>query len=379
MSTDTTGAKTRPPSKRKTRAKTRDAADAARDIDELDEIELIAAVCNHLLAGLSMPQIARALNKDYPNLGMTREGAYPLIRKAARSGWLKFHPPEYVRWTKMLRESYRWLESVRVVHTATASDVAQHGAESLLALVKRHRLASERNEIHIGFSGGHAMRVLARAFADLVWAPTDDLPDTLVIHAMAAGFDPRDPTMDPNTFFSYFKNGRLNETKIEFLGLAAPLLVKSDGMRVVRDQPDIAEAFASVRDIDIIVASGSDWLDPHSAFRNLMRRSPESEMVLEEEGVVADIAWRPFGKQGPIERETSVRALTLVELSDLPGLIGQEKKVLLTLGPCGLCNAPKGRLLATLLGQPTPLLTDLVVDSRSVAQMLRLKAAAREN
>jgi hypothetical protein len=154
------------------------------------------------------------------------------------------------------------------------------------------------------------------------------------------------------------------------------LLVNADGMSVVRDQPDIKEALAAVRDIDIIVASGSDWLDPHSAFRNLMERSPESKSALDEAGVVADLAWLPFGKKGPIVTETRIRALTLVELSDLPGLIRQGKHVLLTLGPCGLCQTPKGRLLDCLLKQQDPLVTDLVVDSRSVAQMMRMRAEA---
>lgn len=40
-----------------------------------------------------------------------------------------------------------------------------------------------------------------------------------------------------------------------------------------------------------------------------------------------------------------------------------------------MCHAPKGRLLACLLGQSQPLMTDLVVDSRTVAQMMRLKTA----
>lgn len=378
MSVNTTESTSRRASTRRSTSTKRSRNDVPSDSDALDNTELIATVCNLFLQGVSIPKIADAINAAYPRLQvkMKRETPYSLLHKAAKLGWLKFQPPPDSRWTKMLQDDYPWLQSVRVVHTTAAWDVARSGAECLLRLLKVYRRSKGRREVHIGFSGGHAMRGLARAFAELLWEPTDNLPDTVVIHAMAAGFDPRDPTMDPNTFFSYFKSGRLNEIKVEFRGLAAPLLVNSDGMSVVRDQPDIKEALAAVRDIDIIVASGSDWLDPHSALRNLMERSPESKSVLDEAGVVADIAWRPFGKKGPIETETRIRALTLVELSDLPGLIRQGKHVLLTLGPCGLCQTPKGRLLDCLLKQQDPLVTDLVVDSRSVAQMMRMRAEA---
>jgi len=330
------------------------------------------------MQGLTMPEIVEAMKKDYPKNPINREKPYELVRKAVDFGWVKFHPPEHLEWSRMLRDEYQWLDDPRVIHTTAAWDVARHGADALVRLIKKAcRRTTGKNEVHIGFTGGHAMRALAREFADLLWGPVEGFPRKIVIHAMAAGFDPRDPTMDPNAFFSYFKNGRLNEIEVEFFGLAAPLLVKTEGMSIVREQPGIADAFAAVREIDIIVASGSDWLDKHSALRNLMQRSEESEAVLEKEGVVADIAWRPFGKNGPIETKTSVRALTLVELSDLPGLIEQGKHVLLTLGPCGMCHEPKGRLLDCLLSQKTPFVTNLIVDSRSVAHMIRLRAEAK--
>lgn len=347
-----------------------------RNGDELDEIEVIAAVCNFFVKGLEIRQIVEKMAKEYPEVSLTREAIYPMLRKAARRDWLRFQPPRNLGWSKRLEDENPWLQSVQVVHTTAARHVAQVGAESLLRLIQGYRRDLGRREVHIGFSGGHTTRALAHEFAKLLLESTDHAPDRLVIHAMAAGFDPRDPTTDPNTFCSYFANGRLNEVEVGFRGFAATAMVKTEDIRALRDQPGIQEAFAAVREIDIIVASGSSWLDEHSALRVLMERSPESKRILEEEGCVADVLWQPISADGPIERATSVRALTLVELSELPGLIQQGKHVLLTLGPCGLCHTPKGRLLASLLKQRRPLMTDLVVDTRTVAQMLRLKAQA---
>ena len=40
------------------------------------------------------------------------------------------------------------------------------------------------------------------------------------------------------------------------------------------------------------------------------------------------------------------------------------------LSPCGVCHRPKGDLLDCVLNLEEPLITDLVVDSRSARQML---------
>ncbi len=102
--------------------------------------------------------------------------------------------------------------------------------------------------------------------------------------------------------------------------------------------------------------------------------------MLEAASCRGDIFWRPIADDGPIQADTDTRALTLIELSDLPGLIRAGKRVLLMLAPCGKCHRPKGRLLKCVLEQKRPIITDLVVDSRSVEQALRIGAGdAREH
>ena len=78
--------------------------------------------------------------------------------------------------------------------------------------------------------------------------------------------------------------------------------------------------------------------------------------------------WRPLSRSGPIEVETELRVMTLVELSKLPKLIDAGKYVLLALGPCGACGRDKGSMLKTILDIKPPLITHVVVDSLSAGQ-----------
>ena len=126
------------------------------------------------------------------------------------------------------------------------------------------------------------------------------------------------------------------------------------------------------------MTSATDWSDKHSALRKRMERSDQSMRTLEEERCVGDILWRPIAEHGPIEAETEIRALTLIELSELPMLIRRGTKVLVMLAPCGGrgCNMPKGRLLRDVLNMKTSLVTHLVVDSRSAGEMMRLSTTS---
>jgi hypothetical protein len=88
--------------------------------------------------------------------------------------------------------------------------------------------------------------------------------------------------------------------------------------------------------------------------------------------------WRPIAGSGPILDETAVRALTILELSDLPELIRQGKRVLLMLGPCASCSRRKGLLLQTILSQDKQLVSHLVVDSGTAFDFLRAINALKE-
>jgi DNA-binding transcriptional regulator LsrR (DeoR family) len=104
--------------------------------------------------------------------------------------------------------------------------------------------------------------------------------------------------------------------------------------------------------------------------RKYMAKSDKSLKALQNAGCVGDMLWRPLGERGPIETESEIRAMTLVELSDLPKFIAGGKHVLLVLGPCVVCNRPKTEMLRAVLTMPPRLITHLVVDSRSAAGVL---------
>jgi DNA-binding transcriptional regulator LsrR (DeoR family) len=91
---------------------------------------------------------------------------------------------------------------------------------------------------------------------------------------------------------------------------------------------------------------------------------------LAQAGCVGDLMWRPFGPDGPIELKSGSRAMTLVELSTLPKMIAAGKWVLAVLGPCVSCGKPKTGILLALLGQRSPFLTDIVVDSVTARAVL---------
>jgi DNA-binding transcriptional regulator LsrR (DeoR family) len=336
-------------------------------------------VCNLLCEGYTVKKMQQVVLEKYPDAVLKREDFYGLVRYAARRGWLSFQPPQNHRLADQIRARHAWLRGVRVVHTAVLRDVANEAALALVGLLQAYRREWDRQEVHIGFTGGHSMRMLARSFADRLSEPPEELPDSVVFHALAAGFDPTDPTTNPNAFFTYFLNKPMLQVKPSFLGLSAPAMVTPEALEAMKELADIKDAFASVRGLDIVVTSGADWSDEDCALRRRMQGSTASVEALQNEGCVGDILWRPIADHGPIETETELRALSLIELGQLPTIIRGGTRVLLMLGPCGRCGDPKGRLLRCVLQQRRPIITDLVVDSRTASDLGRAGAEELEH
>jgi DNA-binding transcriptional regulator LsrR (DeoR family) len=226
-----------------------------------------------------------------------------------------------------------------------------------------HRAGKE--EVHIGFAAGLSMLQLAQAFADLLCERVEDLPRKIVLVALVTGYEAGSPTTDPNSFFTYFLNRPLR-VQMEFVGLHAPTIIRSEQISRLRKNREIADAFAESERLDIIATSGADWSDGHSWLRTFMQgRSQESLDELIRAGATADLLWQPLGEHGPLDEQTACRALTLIELRDLPTFVKDGKQVLLMLGPCCSCKRPKGRVLQSVLGNSEPMVTHIVVDSRT--------------
>jgi DNA-binding transcriptional regulator LsrR (DeoR family) len=91
---------------------------------------------------------------------------------------------------------------------------------------------------------------------------------------------------------------------------------------------------------------------------------------LEEAGCVGDMLWQPIGVSGPIEMRTGVRAMTIMDLSDVKEFFKSGKQVLVVAGPCSVCHTPKTEVVKAILEQKDHLITHLVVDSRCGRELL---------
>ena len=188
---------------------------------------------------------------------------------------------------------------------------------------------------------------------------------------MVAGFDVYETITDPNAFFTYFVKDPAMQIEPRFVGLHAPALVKSKQIRGLRALPGVREAYRAVKDLDIIVTSASLWDDGHSMLLKYMKNSRKSLETLQTAGCIGDMLWRPLSPDGPIETPTEIRAMTLIELTDLSGFIERGKHVLLVLGPCGRCHKPKTEMLKLVLNLQPRLITHLAVDSRAARAVVR--------
>ena len=336
----------------------------------LDRTEVISLVCKYFCQGQTVAEICGTMEREH-DIIISREQPYKMLSRAAWLGWLKYEAPLDLELTEWLGAEYGSLDGIEVVHSASNEDIAYHGAREIVRLLRKYKQgAQQRNEVHLGLAGGPAMQKLARNLADTLCRPQDGLPDTIYLHALVSGFNPHDPTTDPNAFFTYFVRRPGLPYQIKFVGLHAPALVKTEDFPNLQCMTGIKEAYAAKGDIDVFVTSGAEWADDHSLFKTCMRRSDKSFQKLEDSGCVGDILWRPLGERHPIETATDIRAMTLVELSELPKFIARGKEVLLILGSCGGCDRPKGRLLRAILNQSRQLITHLVADTRTVSQAL---------
>ncbi len=355
--------------------------DANGHVLKLDETERETAVMWYITHGYTVPEIVEAMKERYGVAGtMTRAIPYRILQRAAKHGRLTYTPPQQLVYASKIAREHRWLDEVSVVHTTNSVDVAREAASMLLRMVQeRHRSGSHPGEIHIGFAAGMSVRQVAQAFAEILRYPADDLPERIVFHAMCTGHDKGNPTTSPNTYFSYFISPPVFEVEVGFVGLHAPAMVRTRDIERIMETLEIQEAYTEAARIDIIVTSGSDWDDEHSSLRVCMERSsPDSVKKICELGGEVDLMWRPLGRNGPITAETEFRALTLMELTDLPRFIEGGGSVLLMLGPCGMCKRSKVKVLHTTLAQEQRLVTHVVVDSRTAAHLLQMTRPQNE-
>lgn len=360
-----------------TKDKSRSANEEARSqtaITELSHLERMSAVCEFFARGMTVGEILKAMEKRYGRAGkMNREMPYKLVREAGQRGFLRYVAPPDHAFERRISDHFLWLNRVNVVRTVVTIDVARETAAMLLRLVQEcHRNEPDRNEVHVGFAAGLSMREVAQSLATLLTYPVPGLPETIVFHGLLSGHDAGDPTTDPNSYFTFFIHPPTIQIKPRFFGFRAPAIVNTHSMPEFMGIQDIIDAREAAQELDIIVTSGSDWNDPHSSLFNCMQRSQSTLDTLRAEGTVGDMMWRPIGKTTPVTTATEIRALTLLELNDLPGFIESGKHVLLMMGPCAKCDRHKGSILRYILAQKQHLVTHVVADSRTAGYVVDL-------
>ena len=347
----------------------------------LDDWEFNSAVMKYWMRGYSNQEILDAMEAEFGEAGkMGRETPTRILRYVAKMGYLLYNPPYQLPLAYKIRDKFKWLKTVDVVNTMLATDVARAAAKTLLELVQEfHDSYPDAEEVNIAMAAGLSTRTMAQALADMLAYPGPDdmeLPKRIAFHSLVSGHSPGSPTTSPNAYFSYFVSPPDFVVERRFVGLHAPAIVRTRDIPRLMQTPEIAEAFAQVPDLDIIVTSGADWNDPHGSLRSAMEQSPSSLQRLLDKGTVCDMMWRPLSRKAPVEVQTEMRALTLMELSDLPDF-RRTKRVLLMLGPCAQCNRSKESVLETILAQEEHLVTNIVIDSRTAREVVKAIKAKR--
>jgi DNA-binding transcriptional regulator LsrR (DeoR family) len=347
-----------PPKKETTAAKRR----RQRLQEMVKNYELVSLICYLHVQGATVKEIQKAAKKKFPKVEIKREDPGWIIRWAAKQGWFTFRPPHHEAYRQQIRDLWPQLQEVEVVSSTEVEVVAREGAKMLIHMLRN--LSATKDTVHVGVAGGHTIRAVMRALAVEMVEPISKMPRAVHFHALAAGFDPDDPSTDPNAFVTFFDN-KLIPTEIRFTGLSAPALVSPETFAKLKDFEDIRDAFESVNNIDIFLTSGTSW---HGDGVMRKRMGEADQQILVGRNVVGDILWRPISPQGPITEETTRRAFTLIELEQLIEFVKDGKQVLLTLAPCGSCGELKGNLMRCILDQQ--IATHVVFDTRSAGQML---------
>jgi DNA-binding transcriptional regulator LsrR (DeoR family) len=357
-------------------------ADQPADQYPFSAAEVEATVACLFCQGVPIAKIRDRAREQF-HVHLSREEPWRILSRIAARGHLQYVPGFSEEVARQIQTRYPWLRDCRVVETSNIADVAIAGARYLLRLLQRHcQSRPKTQEFHVGYAGGRCLRQVAREFARLLSQPEPipHLPEKIVFHSIVAGFNDENPETDPNFFYPYFVTPTIQVKSTEHVTLYAPGLVREEQIEMLNDFTLIQEAMKKRYLIDVILTSAGHWKDEHSTLQTLLRRDKKSINRLSAAGTVGDMCWQPMGPDGPIDLKKIkpvLRAMVLLQLSELHEFIDRGTQVLLVLGPCGKCNKPKTTILRSILDADPSLITHLVVDSRT-ARGLMLKAEDAE-
>lgn len=353
----------------------------------MDDLELLLLICSLFCRGHKPSEIRDILARDY-GIQRTQQSIHPKLQIGALNGYISFTPPINEKLTDELKARYgNVLQGISVSAAPTIDGVAFHAARQVGRLIRavyaeKCRDASRANTkgVHLGLSGGWTLRLLCESFAKYLvetFVNGDDseleaygpFPEVLHLHAMVAGFDPFDPTTEPNAMFTHLHLGNQVPMQMKFVGFNAPPVVRRDQFEQVKSLPQIATSYDQADEIEIAITSMGAWTDPDCMLRKCMQQFPDDFARMEKAGVIGDLMWRPFGPKGPLNGVTDVRTMSVMDLRGLTRLIAKGGKVVLVVGRTRR-HKSKADVLKQLLAYDQPLVSHLVVDALTAKELL---------
>ncbi len=345
--------------------------------------DVLAWFAYYLSKGMNPHGIREILLKDH-GIEITNSAAYAkVVPKIFEKGLLELATVLDSPLTKILKEKGQGFDlegGVKVTRTSDIGDVALHAAHTIRDIITK--IAQEKKEIHIGFSGGNTTRRIFQRLVRLLTSPAYNFPKgkTLVFHALVAGFDDAAPGTDPSSFFIYLDDIQSSFDRT-FVLLHAPAFLPSKDLRTICEYPSVRYAKEQASHLDLVVTSAAAFADDHSQLKNYYYKHHAKSTVdrLTGEGCIGDILWLPVTELGPLDLSGyKYRPMTLLELSELPERTDRGTKVLLVIGPCAdprrPCDYRKTEVLNAVLNfqRQKKYFTHLVCD-RSTAEEWRSK------
>jgi DNA-binding transcriptional regulator LsrR (DeoR family) len=296
--------------------------------------------------------------QGYPR---SREQIYPILREAARRGYLKGSPPHSLGVHAVLEKRYPDMPAdtriLDVMPPLVVENLATETAEVVFELIvsiaegggaSRSRRKPYRR-IHVGFGAGGTTRRVAECLAERL-ASEPKIPP-ITVHALSSGFAIERPLEAPIAFFSFFEN--LHEP-VEFVSLYSPPAVECTEYEAIKKLPGVKRSFELKKKLDIVVTSLAQADDPHGLLNMYLGAEKAARRAeLGRRGHVGDVQWQPYSKKGPLAVKTGHRVVTLFDLPDLVRLAAEPgKHVVLVAGPCIVCGKVKAKALRPLLTEP---------------------------
>ena len=348
-----------------------------KKVPRLEDVHLVQ-VCDSFLRGTEkVDGIADELNERFGREGtayrVTREQIYPLLREARDRGFFEVRAPLEHRLHQRISDVFgcnvAHVDVVPARHEVARDLVASQAASACVRIIKALALTKKNGEVHVGLGAGATTLSVARHLAAKLRA--EETRPRVILHALTSGFHVDNPHTSPVAFFGLFQE--LQE-QIGYVGLFAPSVVKTSDYAKAKTQPGVKEGFDRKKEIDVVITSLASRVDPDGDLNHVLQNDKRGLRLLERNGWLGDVQYRPYSATGPIQQATLHRAVTLFEVSELVKLARQkDKHVILAAGPCRKCGRTREDALLPLMTNPQlKLWTHLVLDLGTAERLVDL-------